>query len=384
MSKDPLPVTPPAENALLVGATLKSNKSGWSIESSMAELTQLANTAGVDVVGQVVQRLDKISRTHYLGSGKLKELVELQSELQYDVAIFDDELSPKQQRNLEDALSVKVIDRTALILDIFARHAYTKEGQLQVELAQYEYLLPRVAGQWTHLDRLRGGIGMRGVGETQIETDRRLIRKKIGRLKTQIEQLRKHRHLYQENRKRSGISVVAIVGYTNTGKSTLLNALTNANVLVEDKLFATLDPITRRMTSSDRQQILMTDTVGFIQKLPHTLVTAFRATLEELTEADMLLHVLDITHTDTTEQYQTVEHVLSELGVADTQRLIVANKVDLCMNKDEVETGIRPQWIDQQQPLLANHPIVLVSAAKGWGLDRLREEISGAVLCKGE
>ncbi|GAI11744.1 unnamed protein product, partial [marine sediment metagenome] len=247
----------------------------------MEELAQLAKTAGADVLGRLIQRLPIPSKTHYLGKGKLDELLSLKGSVNYDVVIFDDELSPLQQRNLEEALQVKVIDRAALILDIFAKRARTHEGQLQVELAQHQYLFPRLTGQWSHLERLGGGIGTRGPGESQLETDRRLIRQKIHRLKAQIEAIRKHRRLYRQQRKRSGIPIVALVGYTNAGKSTLLNALSRADVFVEDKLFATLDPTTRRLTLPDRNVVLLTDTVGFIRKLPPTIVTAFRATLEE-------------------------------------------------------------------------------------------------------
>jgi GTP-binding protein HflX len=260
----------------LVAVAKKDTKDGWQVEITLDELVQLARTAGAEVVGKVIQRLPVASKTHYVGKGKLAELSLLKDSTDFNVAIFDDELSPLQQRNLEEALGVKVIDRAALILDIFAKRARTREGQLQVELAQHQYLFPRLAGQWSHLERLGGGIGTRGPGESQIETDRRLIRQKIHRLQQQLEQVRKHRNLYRQQRRKSGIPVVALVGYTNAGKSTLLNALTHADVLVEDKLFATLDPTTRRLTIPGNKVVLVTDTVGFIRKLPPTLVTAFR------------------------------------------------------------------------------------------------------------
>jgi GTP-binding protein HflX len=235
-------VTRAPERAILVAVAKKDNRDGWDVEVTLDELAQLAHTAGAKVVGKIVQRLPVASKTHYIGTGKLSELNVLKSNTDFNVAIFDDELSPLQQRNLEEVLQVKVIDRAALILDIFARRARTHEGQLQVELAQHQYLLPRLAGQWSHLERLGGGIGTRGPGEAQIETDRRLIRQKINRLKSQLEQVRKHRNLYRQQRRKSGIPIIALVGYTNAGKSTLLNSLTRASVVVADKLFATLDP----------------------------------------------------------------------------------------------------------------------------------------------
>ncbi|MEA2085456.1 MAG: GTPase HflX, partial [Chloroflexota bacterium] len=269
----------------MVAVASKTGADSWSAGSSLDELAQLAGTAGVEVVERIIQRLPVPTKTHYVGKGKLAELVALKESTDCDVVIFDDELSPLQQRNLEQALEIKVIDRAALILDIFARRARTHEGQLQVELAQHQYLLPRLAGQWSHLERLGGGIGTRGPGEKQLETDRRLIQRKIHHLKEQLEQVRKHRVLYRQKRRRSGIPVVAIVGYTNAGKSTLLNTLSKAGVLVEDKLFATLDPTTRRLRLPDSRAVLLSDTVGFIRKLPPAIINAFRATLEELNEA---------------------------------------------------------------------------------------------------
>jgi GTP-binding protein HflX len=291
------------------------------------------------------------------------------------VVIFDDELTPLQQHNLEEALKVKVIDRVALILDIFARRAHTREGQLQVELAQHQYLLPRLAGQWSHLERLGGGIGTRGPGETQLETDRRLIQRKINRLKAQIDDIRKHRQLYRQQRRKSGIPVVALVGYTNAGKSTLLNALSHANVFVEDKLFATLDPTTRRLTLPDKSQVLLTDTVGFIRKLPPTIVSAFKATLEELDEASLLLHIVDLTSHNAPEQCQTVEDILSDLNLSEKPRITALNKIDRMLDNSR-------RW-DEKSALdylcgqtEADENTVLVSAVKGWGLTRLLELIS--------
>jgi len=327
------------------------------------------------VVGKLTQRLPVPSRTHYLGKGKLDELLALKSSANYNVAIFDDELSPLQQRNLEDALQVKIIDRSALILDIFAKRARTHEGRLQVELAQHQYLIPRLAGQWSHLERLGGGIGTRGPGESQLETDRRLIRQKIHRLKQQLEEIRKHRELYRQHRRKSGIPIVAIVGYTNAGKSTLLNALSQADVFVEDKLFATLDPTTRRLTLPDKSVILITDTVGFIRKLPPTIVTAFRATLEELNEASILLHVVDLTCHNAAEQCQIVEDILTNLNLADKPRITALNKIDLLLDRDKTwdeQTAVN-FLSDQSYP--ASRNTVLISAIKKWGLTELLELI---------
>jgi GTP-binding protein HflX len=360
------------ERAFLVGVDSKAPADGWSIESSLEELSYLARTAGVEVVGRLLQKLDRPSSTYYLGKGKLEELIKARELCPYNVVIFNDELKPRQQRNLEEALEVKVIDRTALILDIFARRAQTREGQLQVELAQHKYLLPRLAGQWSHLERLGGGIGTRGPGESQLETDRRLIRKRIQRLESQIEAVRRHRALYREKRRQSRIPVVALVGYTNAGKSTLLNALSRSAVLVEDRLFSTLDPVTRRLALPDGQQALLTDTVGFIHKLPTSIVAAFRATLEELTEADLLVHVVDITHHDAAEQFQTVLEIMSELGLAGKPQLTVLNKMDIVAgNQEEMDKLALTAVIKPR-----DDNTLAISALKGWGLDRLLNKIA--------
>src|SRR3989454_8879728 len=329
----------PQERAFLVAAQLKhwgsdghgTNGIGgrWNAESSLEELALLADTAGARVVGQTLQRLESRNPATYVGKGKVSEIASQRSEVDYSTVIFDDELTPSQQRNLEGELDVKVLDRTALILDIFAQHARTREGRLQVEVAQHEYILPRLRGQWSHLERLEGRIGTRGPGETQLETDRRLIREKIASLKRQIDQVRRQRALHRRQRARQGVPVVSLVGYTNAGKSTLMHALSGADVLVEDRLFATLDPVTRRVRLPSGAHALLTDTVGFIQKLPTQLVAAFRATLEELEEAALLLHVVDITHPDAEQQARTVEETLAELGLAERPRLTVLNKIDL-------------------------------------------------------
>jgi len=361
------------EKAFLVGVESKASADGWSIDSSLGELSYLAKTAGAEVVGRLVQKLDRPSSTYYLGKGKLEELIKAREHCPYSVVIFNDELKPRQQRNLEESLNVeesldvKVIDRTALILDIFARRAQTREGQLQVELAQHKYLLPRLAGQWSHLERLGGGIGTRGPGESQLETDRRLIRKRIQRLEGQIEAVRRHRALYREKRRQSRIPVVALVGYTNAGKSTLLNALSRSDVLVEDKLFSTLDPVTRRLALPNGMQVLLTDTVGFIHKLPPSIIAAFRATLEELTEADLLLHIVDITHHDAAEQFQTVEEILADLDLASKPQIAVLNKMDVVAGNQEEMT--RLALMTPVKPPVDT--TVVVSALKGWGLDKL-------------
>src|SRR5438128_9206686 len=379
------PTAEPQERAFLVAAQLKhwgsdghgTNGIGgrWNAESSLEELALLADTAGARVVGQTLQRLESRNPATYVGKGKVSEIASQRSELDYSTVMFDDELTPSQQRNLEGELDVKVLDRTALILDIFAQHARTREGRLQVELAQHEYILPRLRGQWSHLERLEGRIGTRGPGETQLETDRRLIRDKISRLKREIERMRSQRALHRRQRANQGIPVVSLVGYTNAGKSTLMRALSGADVLVQDRLFATLDPVTRRIRLPLGGFALLTDTVGFIQKLPTQLVAAFRATLEELEEATLLLHVVDITHPDAEEQVHTVEETLKELGLADRPRVTALNKIDLIVDGN-TEQGTWnkeipvPAWAREGER---------VSAAKGSGLEELRSRIEVAL-----
>ncbi|MDW8008733.1 MAG: GTPase HflX [Chloroflexota bacterium] len=357
-----------------------SRRDGWDAASSLEELALLADTAGARVVGRVVQRLERPDPAYYVGRGKLQEIVSLRTSLQYDLVIFDDELSPVQQRNLEKALQVKVLDRTALILDIFAQHARTREGRLQVELAQHEYLLPRLRGQWSHLERLGGGIGTRGPGETQLETDRRLIKRRIQHLRRELEEVRQHRALHRRRRAREDLPLVSLVGYTNAGKSTLMRALSGADVLVADQLFATLDPLTRRVRLPGGGFFLLTDTVGFINKLPPQLVAAFRATLEELEDADLLLHVIDITHPRAAEQADAVEKTLAELGLQGKARIAVLNKVDRLQRKDGRPIAGLEEVTDLLPHLRSWQPrAVLVSALRGWGLDELLRQVETAL-----
>lgn len=317
---------------------LKGSRPLLPVHDSLAELSQLARTAGLDVVGQASQLLDRPDSATYVGSGKLEEIKALTSELDVDIVIFDDELLPRHQRELEKAFGeeVRVLDRTALILDIFAMHASTREGKLQVELAQLEYRLPRLTRMWTHLARQAGGraggegggVGLRGPGETQLEVDRREIGRRISTVKAELEAVRAHRGRYRAKRRQTEIQVVSIVGYTNSGKSTLLNQLSDADVLSADMLFATLDPTTRRVAMPGGREVLFTDTVGFIQKLPPNIVAAFRATLEEITEADMLLHVVDVTHPHVEAQIESVEDILAELEVDHLPEILALNKID--------------------------------------------------------
>ena len=372
------------EKALLLAVADKKSHGRQSAESSIEELAQLAKSAGAQIAGKIIQQMNAPSSDYYIGSGKLEEIKALKDTLNYNIVILDDELKPVQQKNLEDALGVKVIDRAALILDIFARRARTAEGRLQVELAQHQYLLPRLAGQWQHLERLGGGIGTRGPGESQLETDRRLIRHKIQRLEEQTEEIRKRRALYREQRRKSGIPEVALVGYTNAGKSTLFNALCKADVLVDARLFATLDPTTRRMSLPDNKTALLSDTVGFIRKLPPALIKAFRATLEELDDADLLLCVVDIASGDASDQFQTVEDILADMGLGQKPRLTVLNKIDLYLERAATPPGINIVWDEKaaQEYFLAHslaeaENTARVSATKSWGLDRLKEMAAG-------
>ena len=372
---------PQPERAILAAVELKSRAALWDLKDTVTELAYLARTAGAEVVGEITQRADRLTST-YLGKGKVQELRDLVAERQADVVIFDDELTPAQQRNLDESLQVKIIDRTALILDVFGRHARTHEGKLQVELAQHQYLLPRLVGQWSHLERLGAGIGTRGPGESQLETDRRLIRQRIQKIREELERVRQRRGLYRGQRKKAGVPLATLVGYTNVGKSTLFNALSSAGVTAEDQLFSTLDPVTRRIRLPSGGPLLLTDTVGFIQKLSPTVVAAFRATLEELADSDLLLHVIDITHPKAAEQAQVVEATLKDLDLAEKPRLLVVNKMDLLAlpsdGREQAEAGAR--LLSSAMPELQDYPSVFVSAAKGWNLDGLLREIEAQLM----
>ena len=359
---------------MLLGVQIYRSRQALPQAASLAELAELARTAGAAVVGALTQNLRKPTH-HYLGKGKLEELKSVVQAKRVDTVVCDDELTPTQQRNLERALdeNVKVIDRTALILDVFAARAQTREGRLQVELAQHEYLMPRLAGQWSHLERLGGGIGTRGPGETQIETDRRLIRARIQHLKKALNQVSRQRDQYRGRRRNEGFPVVGIVGYTNAGKSTLLNSLTDAGVAAEDKLFSTLDPVTRKVRLNSGKEILFTDTVGFIQKLPPAIVAAFRATLEEVQEARLMLHVVDISHPNVANHVEEVESVLRDLGVADKPTILVLNKIDLLQGPADSPRDVVQRVDSLDVP--ASEGAVFVSASKRYGLTDLLDEI---------
>jgi GTPase len=334
------------ERAILVGVELPSNKHTISLEDSLEELERLAQTAGADVAQKFTQQLRSITPATLVGRGKVEEIHASVNQLHPDLVIFDEDLTPAQQRNLEATFKVRVIDRSQLILDIFAQRARSNEGKLQVELAQLEYLLPRLTRQWTHLSRLGGGIGTRGPGETQLEVDRRRIREKISYLKRRLKIVERTRSLQRKERGAVPFATVALVGYTNAGKSTLMNALTRAGVLVEDKLFATLDPTLRSLRLPNGDKIMIADTVGFINKIPHSLVEAFKSTLEEVMSADLLLHLADMSSPLVDEQIGVIEEVLREIGAGEIPTIIVPNKIDLLpeppqhlfknRNKDEV------------------------------------------------
>lgn len=369
-SKIPESTMPPHERAFMVGVEIRGNAHLLSLEDSLTELSLLAETAGLDVVGSITQKLDSPHPKTFIGSGKIAEIQALAEEAQADVILFDDELSPRHQRELEEIFGnkIRILDRTALILDIFAQHANTSEGALQVELAQYEYRLPRLTRAWTHLARQAGGgggraggvggVGLRGPGETQLEVDRREIHRRITTLKNQLEKVRTHRQQYRTRRRRSNIPIVALVGYTNAGKSTLLNRISHAEVYVANQLFATLDPTTRRVDLPGGHVALFTDTVGFIQKLPTTLIAAFQATLEEIAEADLLVHMVDITHPNAAEQAQAVYDTLQEINADHIPVIIALNKIDLL---DDPENASQ---------MVAELPIsVAISARTGKGMD---------------
>jgi GTP-binding protein HflX len=357
------------ERAFLVAVDCGEDP-GWTAEESITELANLADTAGAVVVGAEWQNRRHVDPHTYVGKGKVDELVAAKSETGYTILIADDELSPAQQRTLEEAVKTKVIDRSRLILDIFAQHAQTHEGRLQVELAQLEYQLPRLTRLWTHLSRTGGGIGTRGPGESQLETDRRLIRDRIKRLKERVEQVGEQRRTAARGRDRRLIPTVAIVGYTNAGKSTLLNTLVGSEVVkAEDRLFATLDPTSRQVKLGEGQSAIVTDTVGFIHKLPHQLVDAFRATLEEVTRADVLLEIVDASDRHFAEHRATVQKVLEDLGAGDKPRLVAFNKADL------IEEAAR----DGDTPAPAIAGTVLISAVTGYGMETLKAELSAVL-----
>ncbi|MGW8144824.1 MAG: GTPase HflX [Anaerolineales bacterium] len=367
----------PRERAFLVGIDLRREDDFMSIDDSLDELALLADSAGLEVVGETTQRLNSPNPKTFIGLGKVEEVKALVEEVQADIVVFDEELSGRHLRELEKIFGerIRIIDRTALILDIFALHADTREGALQVELAQYEYRLTRLTRAWTHLARQAGGgggrsgraggVGLRGPGETQLEVDRRDIRRRIGNLKNQLEKVRTHRNQYRSRRKRSNVPIVALVGYTNAGKSTLLNYLSGADIYVADQLFATLDPTTRRVEFPGGRIALFTDTVGFIQKLPTTLVAAFRATLEEISEADLLLHVVDVTHLNAQAQAKAVYQTLEEIGADQIPVLLALNKIDLLKDTDSARKS------------LETFPnAVAISALTGEGISDLLEAIN--------
>ncbi len=358
--------TPPpraTEKTILVGLE-HDGVTKWDLEESLNELRELAATAGATVVEIVTQKLPHPTAPYYIGKGKAEEVAVLCTETGAGSIIFDDELSPAQGRNLETITSKKILDRTQLILDIFARRARSREGRLQIELAQLQYLLPRLTRMWTHLSRQTGGIGTRGPGETQLEVDRRRVQERIARLQKDLEEVRKHRAIQREGRARHQWPVVAIVGYTNAGKSSLLNRLTKAGVLAEDKLFATLDPTTRQFVLPNKLKVLFTDTVGFIRKLPTTVIESFKATLEELKSADLLVHVVDLSHPQWEEHIVATEEVIRELEADGKHTLIVFNKIDRLANAEAIDAA------------LARHPhSVAISVKTGENLEQFVDEL---------
>ena len=355
------------ERALLIGLE-KDGVSKWDLRDSMEELRELANSAGAEVVDTITQKLSKPTAPYYIGKGKAELIKNSLQDRNVTSVIFDDELSPAQGRNLETLLARKVLDRTQLILDIFAQRARSREGRLQIELAQLQYLLPRLTRMWHHLSRQTGGIGTRGPGETQLEVDRRRVQERIARLERELESVRKTRAVQRQGRKRHQWPVAAVVGYTNAGKSTLLNLLTGADVVAVDKLFATLDPTTRSFVLPNKQRVLLTDTVGFLRKLPHTLIESFKATLEEVTEADLLIHIVDLSHPRADEQMDAVDAVIKEIDAFGKQTLIVFNKIDHLKNRELADIYAK------------RFPgSVAISARTGEGVDKLVHALQEAL-----
>jgi GTP-binding protein HflX len=360
------------ERAVVVGVEWPSPKQGVPLEYSMEELERLAETAGAQVVGRYTQQLKSVTPATLMGRGKVDEIKACLAELDADLVIVDEDLTPAQQRNLESAFKTRVIDRSQLILDIFAQRARSNEGKLQVELAQLDYLLPRLTRQWTHLSRLGGGIGTRGPGETQLEVDRRRIRERINHLKSRLKSVERTRTLQRKERDEVPFATVALVGYTNAGKSTLMNTLTRAGVFVEDKLFATLDPTTRALRLPNGDKVMIVDTVGFINKIPHSLIEAFKSTLEEVKNADLLLHLIDMTSPLFEEQIQVIEEVLKEIGAGEIPTILVPNKTDVASSiplhklKGRRVEGVSP-----------------ISALTGAGIDRLLRLV-GTILDQGK
>ena len=360
-----------SERAILIGMEWGRNDSLWTVDDSLEELKQLADTAGATVIKKFIQKRPKPDPAFFIGRGKVQELALYAQQENIDLCIFDDELSPAQQRNIESVMGIRILDRTALILDIFAQRARTNEGKLQVELAQLQYTLPRIMGKGLMLSRLGGGIGTRGPGETKLEVDRRRIRDRIAFIKDQIEKVKAVRSLHRSKRKKNNVFEVSLVGYTNAGKSTLLNTLTNSDIYAKDQLFATLDPTTRQLTLPNKQEIIITDTVGFIQRLPHQLIAAFRSTLEVVTEADLLVHVIDVSHELYKEQAAAVHEVLREIGAETKPVITVYNKIDKL-----------PPDSKLADRLALEEDTVCISAAKKLNLETLQQMIESHLKSK--
>lgn len=360
-----------SERAILIGMEWGRNDSLWTVDDSLEELKQLADTAGATVIKKFIQKRPKPDPAFFIGRGKVQELALYAQQENIDLCIFDDELSPAQQRNIESVMGIRILDRTALILDIFAQRARTNEGKLQVELAQLQYTLPRIMGKGLMLSRLGGGIGTRGPGETKLEVDRRRIRDRIAFIKDQIEKVKAVRSLHRSNRKKNNVFEVSLVGYTNAGKSTLLNTLTNSDIYAKDQLFATLDPTTRQLTLPNKQEIIITDTVGFIQRLPHQLIAAFRSTLEVVTEADLLVHVIDVSHELYKEQAAAVHEVLKEIGAETKPVITVYNKIDKLPTDSKLADR-----------LALEEDTVCISAAKKLNLESLQQMIESHLKSK--